>query len=791
MIKNYIKIAWRNLIKNKIYSTINIVGLAVGMTVAILISLWIKDEISFNKDFKNYDRIVKVIQNSSNGKDIFTMNTAPIPLALELREKYAVDFKRLALGRYAGSHIFAFEDKKLSRDGMYAEPELAEILSLHMIQGTLQGLQDPSSIMINQSMAKAVFGDQDPINKMLKIDNENNLKVSGVYKDFANNTDFKEVDFLLPWSYSLATNGWIKGAYNQWNNNSFLIYAQVEESKDIDEVSAKVKNILVGKPDRFDKPEVILQSMSKWHLYSEFKHGVNTGGAIQYVWMFGIIGLFVLLLACINFMNLSTARSQKRAKEVGIRKTLGSARKHLIVQFLSESVLITGLALILSVLFLWLALPEFNRLADKDIIFPWTSTAFWLLIIGFMIITGVVAGSYPAFYLSSFNPISVLKGTFQAGRFASVPRKVLVVFQFTVSVSLIIGTIVIFQQIQYAKNRPIGYDRDGLITIYMNTPDLYGKYDLLRNELINSGGAINMAEAANPATNVNAHLIGFDWPGKNPDINPEFGVSWVTHDFGKTVGWQFVDGRDFSRDFPTDSNAMILNEAAARYMELKNPLNETIKFDDDNFQVVGIIKDVVMESPFAQAVPIIFMMNYENVGVITIKANPAISMSESLARIETIFKKHDPESPFDYSFVDADYAKKFAAESRIGALTTFFAIFAIFISCLGIFGLASFMAEQRIKEIGIRKVLGATVLNLWSLLSKDFIVLVLISVLIATPISWYFMHNWLQAYEYRTGVSIWVFIATTLGCITITLVTVSFQAVRAAIANPVDSLRDE
>jgi len=790
MIQNYIKIAWRNLIKNKIYSVINIVGLAVGMTVAILISLWIKDEISFNKDFKNYDQIVRVIQNSSDGKNVSTYTTVSIPLELELREKYSTDFEKLALSKYSGSHIFTFGDKKLSRGGIYAEPDMTEILSLSMVGGSLHGLQDPSSVMINQSMAKAIFGETDPINKIIKLDNKADLKVSGVFEDFAHNTEFKDVDYLLPWSYLLIEQPWVKEAYNQWNNNSFFLYAQLANHVDIAKVSSKVKGQLVGKPDRFDKPEVILQPMSRWHLYSEYKQGKNTGGAIQYVWMFGLIGFFVLLLACINFMNLSTARSQKRAKEVGIRKTLGSARKHLILQFLSESVLITGLAFILSVLFLWLALSEFNSLADKAIVFPWTSTPFWLLIIGFMIITGLIAGSYPAFYLSSFNPTSVLKGTFQAGRFASIPRKVLVVFQFTVSVSLIIGTIVIFQQIQYAKNRPIGYDREGLITIYM-TSDLYGKYDILRNELINSRAAINMAEASNPATDVNAHLIGFDWPGKNPDINPGFSVSWVTPDFGKTVGWQFVDGRDFSRDFSTDSNAMIVNEAAARYMQLKNPLSETIKFDDDNFQVVGIIKDVVMESPFAQAVPTIFMMDYENVGVITIKANPAISMSESLSRIETIFKKYDPASPFDYSFVDADYAKKFAVESRIGTLTTFFAVFAIFISCLGIFGLASFMAEQRIKEIGIRKVLGATVLNLWSLLSKDFIALVLISVLIATPISWYFMHNWLQAYEYRTGISIWAFIATTFGSIAITLVTVSFQAVKAAIANPVDSLRDE
>lgn len=791
MLKNYIKIAWRNLGKNKVYSAINIVGLAVGMAVAVLISLWIKDEVFFNKDFQNYDRIVKVIHNSFDGKDISTTTTAPIPLALELRENYADAFTRVALTKYGGSHIFAIDDKKLSRNGLYAEPEFAEILSLQMVQGSLQGLRDPSSIMISQSMAKSIFGDQDPINKMLKVDNKDYVKVSGVYEDFAHNTDFKEVEFLLSWSYLTSTTSWIRDSYNYWDDNSFLIYAQVAENKDITEVSTKVKSVLVDKPGRFDKPEVILQPMSRWHLYSEFKQGINTGGAIQYVWMFGLIGLFVLLLACINFMNLSTARSQKRAKEVGIRKTLGSAREQLIVQFLSESVLITGLALVLSVFLVWLFLPSFNNLANKDIQFPWTNLEFWTIIIGFVIITGLISGSYPALYLSSFNPISVLKGTFKAGRFAASSRKVLVVFQFTVSVFLIIGTIIIFQQIQYAKNRPVGYDRVGLISIHMNTPDLYGKYDVLRNELINSGAAVNMAESVSPATEVYLRSMTFDWPGKNPDIDPGFNASWVTHDYGKTVGWQFVNGRDFSRDFSTDTNAMVINEAAARYMDLEDPLNTIIKFHGGSFHIIGVIKDVVMESPFAEIIPTIFMMNYDNVGVITIKADSEMSMSESLAKIETIFKKYNPASPFVYSFVDDDYAKKFDAEQRIGSLATFFAVFAVFISCLGIFGLSSFMAEQRFKEIGVRKVLGATVLNLLGLLSKEFILLVFFATLIAMPASWYFMHNWLQTYEYRTGISLWVFVSTTIGAIAITLLTVSFQAVKAATANPVDSLRDE
>ncbi len=791
MIKNYFKIAWRNLIKNKVYSAINIVGLAVGMAVAMLIGFWIWDELSFNKSFANYNRIVQFIQNSTNGKDVSTHNTIPIPLALELRSKYSSDFKHIALSRYNESHILAFADKKVSKTGIYAEPEMPEILSLKMVEGQLRGIQDESNIMISQSLSQIIFGKTDPIGKILLTDDKKSYKVSGVFKDFPPNTDFKEIDFLMPWAALVAEKDWIKKAYHEWNDNSFFLYAQVNDNTNLTQLNAKVKNLFIGKPDRDDMPEIILQPISKWHLYNEFKQGKNIGGAIQYVWMFGVIGLFVLLLACINFMNLSTARSQIRAKEVGIRKTIGSERKQLIFQFLLESVLIAGLALLLAVLLVQLALPLFNRLADKNLNIPWKNPAFYLLIVGFTLITGLISGSYPALYLSSFNATAVLKGTFRVGRFAAVPRKVLVVLQFTISVSLIIGTIVIFQQIQYAKNRPIGYNKNGLITINMSTPNLYGKYDLLRSELLNSGAAVNMAEASNAATNVGAHLIGFDWPGKDPNLNTVISISWVTHDFGKTVGWHFDTGRDFSRQFKTDTASMVLNEAAAKHMGLKHPVGETVKFNGVNYHVIGVVKNVVMESPYEQTPPTVFFMNYGQVSSITIRLNPDMGMNESISKIKAIFDKIDPAAPFDFKFVDEEFAKKFVIEQRIGTLATFFAVFAILISCLGIFGLASFLAEQRAKEIGIRKVLGATVFNLWTLLSKEFISLILISLCISTPIAYYFMHNWLQHYEYRTNISFWIFFITAISVISITLATVSFQAIKAALANPVKSLRSE
>jgi ABC-type antimicrobial peptide transport system permease subunit len=793
MFKNYFKSAFRNLQRNKLYSFINIAGLAIGIAVVILIGLWIWSELSFNKSFKNYDRIVQVIQNDLNGSDqgIETIPWMPVPAAVELRNKYGSDFKYIALTKNTYSNILAYGDKKLSIDGIFAEPRLPDILSLQMIEGTRAGIDDPSSIMINQSLAKALFGDTDPVDKMIRMDNKNVLKVTGVYKDFSRNTNFYGISFLAPWGYLVANRSWVKDAYSQWDNNSFILYAQLSDHANIGQVEAAVKDLMKGKPGRKDKPELVLQPMSNWHLFNEFKNGKNAGGAIEYVWIFGTIGLLVLLLACINFMNLSTARSQKRAREVGVRKAIGSARKQLIIQFLAESVVFAFLAFILAVILVQLALPWFNELAGKDIHFPFSSFLFWGGAAILTLITGLIAGSYPAFYLSSFKTVKVLKGTLKAGRFAAIPRKVLVILQFTVSVALIISTLIIFLQIRYAKDRPLGYNQNGLINVPMSTPDLYGKYDLLRNDLINSGAAVDMAEASNTTNYVAAHLIGFDWQGKDPNTRPVFGVVWLTYDFGKTVGWQVIKGRDFSRSFPTDSSGIILNEKAAALIGFKKPIGKDISFDGTTYHIIGITKNMVMESPFAEQVPAVFFLNYDNVSSIIIKLNPAISPFKSLAIAGKIFQKYDPAAPFNYTFADEDYAQKFTAEKRIGSLATFFALFAILISCLGIFGMASFTAEQKTKEIGIRKVLGATVTGLWAMQSKDFLVLVLISFGIAMPVAWYVMHHWLRNYEYRTPIPVGVFVVTAAATLIITLATVSFQAIKAAVANPVEALRSE
>ena len=798
MLKNYFVIAWRNLVKNKVYSAINILGLAVGMGVTMLIGLWVWDEVSYNKSFDHYDRLVRVMESSTHGDQTATYNSVPIPLSGELRTQYGSDFKRVTMASWNNDHFLAYGDKQVKKAGMYVQTDFLSMFSIRLLKGSTASLNDPYSMVLSRSAAQAIFGDEDPINKILKVDNQRGLKVTGVYEDLPHNCEFNDSYVLLSWDGFVADNGWVKGSETNWDNNSFQIYAQLQDGVQLASVAVKVKGGLEGH-DRKDKPQVVLHPMSKWRLYGEFKNAVNTGGAIQFVRMFSIIGLFVVLLACITFMNLSTARSERRAKEVGIRKAIGSLHRQLVGQFLSESMLITFHSFCIELVLLPLAMPFFNGLADKQMNIAWGSGWFWAVAIAFILFTGFVSGSYPAFYLSSFNSVTVLKGTFKAGRFASLPRKVLVVMQFTVSVALIIGTLVVFQQIQYAKDRPVGYDREGLVTVPLSTPELYAHYNTLRSDLLATGAVAGVALSSSPTTGVYANQSGFDWTGKDPGLNPTFAVITITHDFGKTVGWQFVEGRDFSRDYATDSAGIILNEAAVKYMGLKEPVaGQVVQYlyssrKDKNLRVLGVVRDLVMQSPFEPVRQSVFMMDTSDVSmnVITVRIHPDMATAKALPVIGSVFRKYNPGEPFDYTFNDADYARKFDFESRIGSLATFFAAFAVFISCLGLFGLASFMAEQRKKEIGVRKVLGASMLHLWALLSKDFLVLVSLSFCVAIPVSWYIMHNWLQQYEYRTPISVWIFVSTALTALLITLVTVSFQSIRASLANPVRSLRSE
>jgi putative ABC transport system permease protein len=794
MIKNYLKIAFRNLGYSKVSAFINIIGLAAGMAVAILIGLWVYDECSFNKSHQHYDRIAQVMQNQTFNGEIMTWSSEARQLGPELKNSYGNNFKYVVTTSWTGDHLLSYADKKFTRSGNFMEPEITEMLTLRMLRGSRAALKDPGSILLSKSVAEAFFGEADPTNQVMKIDNRLDVKVAGVYEDLPNNSSFANLNFIAPWEL-MARSENFDSRHVDWGNSWFQTFVQIADHADMAKVSANIRNAKLNKASKDDgrfKPVIFLQPMSRWHLYSDFKNGVNTGGRIQYVWLFGIIGVFVLLLACINFMNLSTARSEKRAKEVGIRKAIGSLRSQLIAQFFSESLLVVFFAYALSLLLVQFSIGFFNEVADKKISIPWGNPVFWLASLGFSLIAGLIAGSYPAFYLSSFRAVKVLKGNFRVGPLASIPRKVLVVVQFTVSLILIIGTVIVFRQIQFAKNRPIGYSNGGLMVVPIKTDGIQDHFDAFRNDLLLTGTVREMSASESPVTAAWVTNSGYDWKGKDPGLQEEFWTVGVTREYGKTIGWQIKEGRDFSAEFPSDSAGFIINEAAVKYMGIKNPVGQIMKWNGNgNYRILAVIKDLVMQSPYEPVKQTIFYMNYHRNSVANIKIKPEVSASTALAKIETVFKKYDPDNPFEYRFADQEYATKFGNEQRISKLAGFFAALAILISCLGLFGLASFVAEQRTKEIGIRKVLGATVLNVWSLLSKDFMVLVLVSLLISSPLAYYFMHNWLQNYTYHVEISWWIFAGAGMVAIAITLFTVSFQSVKAAVANPVKSLRTQ
>ena len=794
MLKNYFKTAWRSLRSHKTATAINIAGLSAGMAVTILIGLWIWDEVSFDKSNPHYDRIAQVLGNATMNGTVNTFPTQPVPEADVLRQDYGSDFKYVVRSSWNELHILSISGKSVSTAGTFFEPLGPDLLGLKMLSGSRDALKDPDAVLLSSSLATTFFGNTNPIGQLVKMDGNTAMKVAGVYADLPTNSSFADVSYIMPWDLKVATNPWIKQMSNPWGNYSFHLYVQIADNASMDQVSAKIRSTVLNHvhPDeRRFKNEVFLHPMDKWHLYNDFKNGVNVGGRIQFVWLFGIIGIFVLLLACINFMNLSTARSERRAKEVGIRKAIGSMRSQLIGQFYSESVLVALLAFVGALALVVLALPFFNDIADKKMTLPWTNPFFWTLGIAFSLITGILAGTYPALYLSSFNPVMVLKGTFKAGRLASVPRKTLVVVQFAVSVILAIATIVVFRQIQFAKDRPIGYDRTQLISIRQLAPGIHEHFDVVKSTLIKEGAVTQMAESASPLTDSWSTNGGIEWRGKDPNQAVDFPNTAVSYDYGKTVGWQFIAGRDFSRDFAVDSSAFIINEAAAKFMGLTSPVGEIMRWDGHPMPIIGVIKDVIAGSPYEPVRPTLYHMDANSQSFDFFRLNPAVSTHEALAKIEAVYKAYSPLQPFDYTFADEDYGKKFGDEQRSGKLATAFAILAVFISCLGLFAMAAFMAEQRVKEIGVRKVLGASVFNLWGLLSKEFVTLVILSLLIATPVAWYAMNHWLQNYAYHATLPWWIFAAVGVGTIVITLVTVSYQSIKAALANPIDSLRTE
>lgn len=786
MIKNYFKIAWRNLFRNKGFSATNLLGLTIGITCTILISLWVKDELTYDKFHSNYNSIYRLYANRDFNNQVFTDENMVLPLASTI-EKAIPQIKYAVVTTHKQPHILAYGEKKIKKEGNTVGDHFFKMFSWKFIKGdAATALPDANSIVLTQSTAKAFFGNDDPINKVIKVDNEYDAKVTAIVADVPGNSTL-QFDFVNAFNYD---NNYLKRAMTNWQNSSWDVYVQVNQQVDLKQVEKSINDIKYQHDEGDKKISTYFAfPMNKWRLQSEFKDGKNIGGMIEYVRLFSIIAVIILLIACVNFMNLSTARSEKRAREVGVRKTLGSGKRQLVFQFFSESIILASIAFVLSVLAVFLLLPFFNDLVDKHLSLDLLQPLFWVAGIGLIIFTGVVAGSYPALYLSSFSPVKVLKGTFLAGKKSALPRHILVIGQFAISILLISATIIIYQQIQHIKNRDIGYDPNNLIMVPASD-DTQKNYAAISDELLKTGVVSMVNRSFSPITDIWWKMPAPDWDGKPAGAQLIVAGMATDINYTKTMGVKIIEGKDFS-GVPADSANMLINEAAVKAMGLKNPIGTQFGKGTNKHTVIGVTSNIVMESPFKAVDPMLVYFDPNNVNSINIRLKSSVKPQTALKAIEKVFIKYNPAVPFDYKFVDEEFGKKFLTEDLISRITNIFAGLAIFICCIGLAGLASFTIEKRIREIGIRKVMGATLQQLLLLISKDFLKLVGIAFVIATPLAWWFMNNWLEKYPDRITISIWLFGAVGLLILLLALVVVSLNTMKAAIRNPIKSLRTE
>ena len=788
MLLNFFKIAYRNIIRGKWFSLINIAGLAIGMASAMLILLWVQNELSFDRFYENTDLLYQSWNRDKGNNGIDCWNVTPKPLGPALKQEFP-EVEKATRVNWDETRLFTVGEKKINAKGTMVDPDFLTMFRFPFIQGDMNSaLNDPEDIVITKKLSKKLFGDENAMGKVVRFDNRFNFKVSGVMKDLPNNTDF-DFEYLLPWSAMKLVNE----DDSSWSNNSTRNYVLLRPNASLASVNKKIRNVIKDHGEKYWTLESFLYPVGQLRLYSNFENGVPSGGKIESVWVFTLIAMLILLIACINFMNMSTARSEKRAKEVGIRKVVGAQKKSLIAQFIGESILLSSISGVIALLLVQLALPAFNLLTKKELTIEYDNFYFWLSFIGFVLFTGTIAGSYPAFFLSSFRPVTVLKGTFRRMNALVTPRKVLVVLQFTFAIILIICTIIIEQQVKYGQDRQTGYNKNNIINTY-TSGDINKNYELIKNDLIDSRAALSVCKTSAPLTE-GWSSGGGQWSGQDPNDRTEFNFFNTDGNLVKTAGLQLVEGRDIDpKNYPTDSTAVLLNETAVKVMGFKNPIGQLIDRGqwDTVWHVIGVVKDFILQSPYEKIKPMVIQGPHASwLNLIHIKLNGTRSTAKNIATVEKIFKQYNPEYPFEYRFVDEEYGKKFADEQATGTLTAFFAGLTIFISCLGLFGLAAYMAENRKKEIGVRKVLGASVVNIAALLSKDFIMLVVIAIVIASPIAWWAMNKWLGNYTYHIPISFWIFLAAGGISVFIALMTVSFQSIKAALANPVKSLRTE
>ncbi len=781
MLANYIKIAFRNLQRNTIFSFINIFGLALGVTCAILITLWVADEVQYDKFHTGQSQLYRVLATVHWGATS-TFNT--VPASLNEAFKKEIPEIQYAANLTDNNALLSVDNIAFKEKGYYASPDFLKMFSFPLLKGNAAtALSSPANIVITQSLAKKYFKETDPIGQTIKINNSDVFQVSGVLRDIPSNSSL-QFDWLIPFDVFERDNAWVK----TWGNFSTYMYVKLRPEASFKNLNSKLKNFLQRATASETKDEIFLQAFSDMYLFGDFQSGKQNGGRIQYVRLFSIIACFVLMIGCINFMNLTTARYTRRVKEVGIRKVNGAGRKALVIQFLGEALLLTIISVLLSLVMVEVLLPFFNDLTGKMLEVDYHSPLFLGTLLIVTLLTGFISGSYPALFLSSFKPVNILKSATVKTSGANTLRKALVVFQFSLAIMLIIGTITVFNQIQFIKNKNIGFDKENLITLNLNS-DIYKHRESFEEQLMQSDGILSVSSAGDYPIDIDGTSGDLSWPGKAADQMTSISATWVGYDYVKTIGVPLVAGRDFSRT-RVDSSNYIVNESAVRLMNLKDPVGAKVSFWNGEGQIIGVVKDFHLRSLHEPITPLILAFQPLNASFWVIRTE-AGKTQEAIASLKKIYTQYDTPYPLEYTFMDETYEQRYKSEMIIGKLVNVFAVIAIFISCLGLFGLATFTAEQRTKEIGVRKVLGASLMSIMALLSKDYLKLIILAFLIICPIAYYIGEKWLEQFAYRISISWWIFMLTGIVSVIIALLTISIQTAKAASANPTDSLRIE